>query len=88
MFIRWTLPNGTHMWHRADFIRSVEKDPDTKLKTIVWIDRAGPKGYMAYNAEESQIDIVEAICVALKTGLPQIVKENASEEAPPRRLIS
>lgn len=83
MFIRWTLPNGTQIWHRADMIKSVEKHSENRIQTMIMMS---PQ--IGYAAEEEQADIVEAICSAMKTGIPQIVKRNALEDQPPGRLIS
>jgi hypothetical protein len=92
MFIRWTLPNGTFMWHRADMIRSIEKNAENPLQTVVWIDRTNPdprKGYIVYAALESQQEICDAAYNAMKTGMPTIVQDSAlGASIPPKSLIS
>lgn len=83
MFIRFTLKNGTKMWLRAASIFSVEKQAENKIVTMVQLN---PQ--TGYAVEESQEDIVEAICEAVTTNKPVIVKENAQAESPPGRILS
>lgn len=87
MFIRWTLPNGTVMWYRADHILSVQKHAENKIQTIVLCQAADSRGQPIFAVEEEQVDIVDAVCSAMKTGIPQITKRDAPE-SPPGRLIS
>jgi hypothetical protein len=88
MLIRWTLPNGTYIWHRADQINSVQKHGENLVRTIVCTTVFDPrKGMLIYEAIEDTSDIAEAICVALKTGMPQVVR-SAPDESPGHRLVS
>ena len=88
MFIRCTIPNGTHVWYRADKVVSVQKNAENLLQTIVCTSAEDARGMQIYSVMESQQDVVEAICVAMKTGVPTVVKENAQAESPPGRILS
>jgi hypothetical protein len=74
MFIRFTLPNSTHVWYRADKVISVQKHPENLIQTLIFTAAEDSRGMQVYTCEEDQEDVCVAICAAMKSGAPQVVK--------------